>query len=183
MWLKFNRQLLPKLLSVTPRVRVVSSKHLSQDNIGCFSTENTQESISPLLLPSRNPLNCWQRSGQLAASTTVQRAIPVAHKANEVLLVYIICAKGCTNLCSGKACIMDADNTPATQVTVIQVQTIAIKMRRLQVSNSRVGAREEAGELHQTILLYSQAVQGRKPGGIHIFSYLFPKTEWSSQLL
>lgn len=95
----------------------------------------------------------------------------------------IICANGCTYLSSEKACIMDADNTPVTQVTVIQVQTIAIKMRRLQVSNSRVGAREEAGELNQTILLYSQAGQGRKLGGIHIFSYLFPKTEWSSQLL
>jgi len=57
---------------------MVNSSHLSQDNTGCESTVNSQESISPPLLPSHNPLNWWQRSGQHAVSTAVQRAVPAA---------------------------------------------------------------------------------------------------------
>lgn len=66
-----------------------------------------------------------------------------------MLLVPVICTKGCTNLSSENTCITDADKTPVTQATVTQVQAMPMKIRRLQVSNSRVGTREEAGELNR----------------------------------
>lgn len=126
---------------MTPRVCVVNSKHLSQDNVGCESTENRQGSISPLLLPSHNPLNWWQRSGQLTVSTRVQRAIPVASQSKGGPSCVHYLHKGTYKSLFWQHLYYGCRQTPVTQVTVIQVQTIPIKIRRLQVSNSRVGTR------------------------------------------
>lgn len=83
-------------------------------------------------------------------STTVQ-VRPVASQGKQVLLVHIICAKGCTTLSSESTCMMDADKLPQPKLPLSKYNTIAIKVRRLHVSNNRVGTRENTGKLNQTL--------------------------------